>query len=316
MPKRTEPRHLQLRGQVNKRIIKDLESTWLSTDTSLSFQDWLYLYHNIFSYHVDFEIQGYVEQYLARRLSDPFNPAYQHFVRWLLLAHSKTFIDHISGRSSKEIITLYETVWPNNTPSYGELPKEYPPTDEQTKEQEEVISDRFVVDTWDSNQHLPLLQDYKQYDGPLDRSEWLLAYHNVALPSMGASYVDEYNESVYSILGSDAHMTFPKWLAMVKKVERIEGLSFLDIDMIYRQVFYEGQKETPPDDLRPLPRPIKKGPTLTIEQLDNIIDAIKTELAEKKLQSLAIRLKIAEEYRTKLLDKLKEVVYTTDSVEA
>lgn len=291
---------IRKRDELTKKEAAALETEWLGAPTALSFSDWLYIHHNVFAYHPTRDtIIKNINVYKSLAISNPSHKHYVSFVHWLV-ANNTSFHDEYSGRSSEDIIKLYDAEQYNRV----EVEKTQPTVDTKI-----VVGkkDDLTPDEWEA-----VVTEYEESSKEFGLYDWLLIYHRIADIQTGASFVDEYNESTFSDLADENFLVFSHWLTRIKKVERQASgpkrITFTELGS-YCIREWNLYKEDESEDVIPFPK--KKG-TMTVDEVNQKIKQIESDLVLLGNSSLEQKLALAIRYRNRLLDKMKKDVYNSD----
>ena len=297
---------IRLRSEVSQDELDKIDKEWMYDDTLMSFIDYLYVKHNIFTYSPrDTQILSKVIPfYRSVRISDPKHKTYTHFVLWFDM-QGREFVDENSGRTSKEILALYNSYYENKKDKKGAV--------------EAPTENRIVVRNYanlTSSERDKLADEYSQSGRKLSLYDWLLVYKKVSHTQVGGTYVEEYNNSNYADLSRDICCSFPKWLMMVKKRERDSiskyRLSFRDLaDLCEEEWFGELQRETKDETVERY-----RTPPLTLDRVNERIAQLEADLAALYRESVQQKLSIALKYRNRLLDKERDMVYSGEGNES
>ena len=314
---------VMLRSEAGRDKLNALEAAWLSEDTNLSFNDWLYLYHNIFSYNVNnpTQLANAMNTYRKQSFSDPNKTPYIHFVKWGFVNGSYKFVDNVSGRTSAEIHDKYTELFGEGSPT---KPSPEKPKKEGSKvkfdeyaevEGDENFEDRdTVVDYYEAPSKLAA-QAHNEWEqsGETSYTEFLYVHYNIVTTNTGKKFAKEYNESTYCIWGGPTYLSFASWMDQIKKQTRTSGLSYHELAERQRRI-RNGEPPLLPNDVDVTVPKEQPHPTMTLADLEAHIARLEKMLQGEYTSGGESKLRMALNYRQKLLDKSNGVVYTVATV--
>ena len=302
------------RIKVGNNYIKDAEATWLNESTNLSFADWLYINHNIFSYNVSDKnaLEQAMTAYNSLPVSDPYGKNYIHFIKWGYLTNAFKFTDIITGRTSQNVIDMYREY-------IGD--EEIEVEDDVDEADPETFVDEYhrSVLNWEDvpfKERSALAFEYSKSGmaAVLALSDWLLVYKNIASINTDTDYIQEYNESSFSHEDSRTYLSFPAWLHRIKRVTRTlkheQHKTYPELADLWESLYGTGNPEPRVEKVELIEMTDLKGRERpTMEQIDEVVKLLELQLEQYPSASCESKLRMALNYRARLLDKSGAMVY-------
>jgi hypothetical protein len=304
----TATQKIRMRSQLSREKMSELERGWLADTRVISFNDWAYVFHNVFLYDIpndQIKVFGrYLDEYLTVRISDPNYSGYTHFVLWLKTARAFSFTCASSSQGTDHIINVYDE-YVNNTP----LDEEDVPAEEDFESNSVVmtaLSDLLgsrwedIGDEWAKSSFYKMWTVY----------DYGLLVHNIVAYSHGGDYVSQYNTSTFSHKDSGNFLTFPMYLKkMVKKAipntVTTKFKSWDELDIAYcKMQFKDGDipvsRDTAKVDDKTKAKVVKAFKPMPAKDLAVLIETIKSDVERGHLAADMMKLAMAEKYHARI----------------